>query len=305
MEVEPHAFPRLAQEIVEDELRTRVVGTDALAGGDVNAVFRVQARDVSVIARLNIAENLARFHKEAWCIAAAKAAGVPTASVVAIGERNGIAFLLLEDLGPRHATEAADTEVVWRALGEHLRLVHTIRTEGFGDKMVSAGVFDGDWEQFLEDNLYALASPQQFADVLTSGEASRLHERASVLRDVDLHFGLAHGDVSLKNALISGDVVSLVDWGSAEAHIVPHYDLIETLKSSFELDASSSNFRALLGGYGIDDRRNSLMPELHALLVVKAANKLRWGRDRAPHRVNRYRAFLREVSEHVLDQGSV
>jgi hypothetical protein len=95
--------------------------------------------------------------------------------------------------------------------------------------------------------------------------------------------------------------VTPVDWGSSEAHIVPHFELIEVLTSSFNLVPEQRGFRAFLAGYGIDDGRlQELRPELNALLTVKAVNKLRWASARAPGRVMQYQRYLRRIADYVL-----
>jgi tRNA A-37 threonylcarbamoyl transferase component Bud32 len=292
----------LAQEIVATELRQPVSAVERLTGsGIVNSVFRVRMAERSVIARLNTTESLRQFQKEAWCIAEATRLGVPTAAVLGIGQRDSSAFLILEDVGRTSASMVPDPNDVWNTLGAHAQLIHTIHTHGLGDNMVSPGVFDEDWTNFLDDNLKALASPEHLAGAVHHDVAKRLYELASILRDADIRFGLAHGDLSLKNTIVNDRDVSIVDWGSAEAQVVPHYDLSEILKSSFDLDPASSGFQTFLRGYGIDEsKQRSLVTELNALLVIKAVNKLRWAMDRAPSRADHYRIYLRSISEYVL-----
>lgn len=65
----------------------------------------------------------------------------------------------------------------------------------------------------------------------------------------ELHFGLSHGGLSLVNTLVTEYQVTLIDWGAAEAHVVPHYDLGVILEDS--LSDSTDYFHKVLENYGM------------------------------------------------------
>ena len=73
----------------------------------------------------------------------------------------------------------------------------------------------------------------------------------------------------------------LLDWGSAEAAIVPHHDLIEMLLMNMvEGDPDDAQIRAFLDGYGISPAEfEQMMPELESLLVLRALDHVRWAID--------------------------
>ena len=75
--------------------------------------------------------------------------------------------------------------------------------------------------------------------------------------------------------------MTLLDWGSAEAAAVPHHDLIQLLKTqTTEGQPRGEEFRAFLGGYGISPAEfERIRPELLALLMLRAFDKLRWALD--------------------------
>ena len=62
--------------------------------------------------------------------------------------------------------------------------------------------------------------------------------------------GLNHYDLAIRNTVVDEKgQISLLDWGSAEAHLVPHYDLLEILRWQHPSD---EGFRAFELGYGLD-----------------------------------------------------
>ena len=92
--------------------------------------------------------------------------------------------------------------------------------------------------------------------------------------------------------------VSLLDWGSAEAHLVPHYDLLEILR---RLPPSDARFQAFLGGYGLDEAEfAALLPEVRSLALLKAFDLTRWAIDRCPARIEEIAEQARQVVEQQL-----
>jgi hypothetical protein len=86
---------------------------------------------------------------------------------------------------------------------------------------------------------------------------------------------------------------SLLDWGSAEAHLVPHYDLLEILR---RLHPGDERFQAFLVGYGLDKGEfAALLPEVRSLALLKALDLTRWAIERCPLRVDEIAAQARQV----------
>jgi tRNA A-37 threonylcarbamoyl transferase component Bud32 len=107
-------------------------------------------------------------------------------------------------------------------------------------------------------------------------------------------FGLSHGDLSLKNTRVDGDTVHLIDWGCAQAHAVPHYDLGVVLADSLADD--SAEFGAMLDGYGLTRQEyGAIRDEVRDLLLLEAIDKVRWSRDRNSARLAEKVARLRRL----------
>jgi len=104
------------------------------------------------------------------------------------------------------------------------------------------------------------------------------------LRRLPLRVGLNHCDLARRNTIVDETGrVYLLDWGCAEMHIVPHYDL-NAFRRRYQPDAL--NLRAFLNGYGISaEEWSMILPELNALALLKGFDLTRWAIDRCPGRI--------------------
>jgi aminoglycoside phosphotransferase (APT) family kinase protein len=276
----------LASSITSDILDEPPVEVTPLLGrGSVNKVFIVAAGDHKVVVRMSErVEALDEYAKEAWCIEHAAARGVPVPSVLAVGRCDAHAYLvesyLVGDEGRDSPTPKPD---IWRALGKSAGLIHSIGVAGFGLKL--SDITDGDarksWLGYLKYNIESLTEDDQLIrlQVLTKSQAKIIRDVFLDLKGRDFTFGLNHGDISLKNTIVDEQgIVNLLDWGSAEASMVPHHDLIQMLKMKMsEGDPSDEEVGAFLEGYGIAPSEfERMMPELESLLLLRAFDKLRW-----------------------------
>jgi hypothetical protein len=105
---------------------------------------------------------------------------------------------------------------------------------------------------------------------------------------------LNHDDLAIRNTMVDATGrVSLLDWGSAEAHLVPHYDLLEILR---RLHPSDARFQAFLVGYGLNEGEfAALLPEVRSLALLKAFDLTRWAIDRCPPRIGEIAEQARQV----------
>jgi len=96
--------------------------------------------------------------------------------------------------------------------------------------------------------------------------------------------------------------VSLLDWGSAEASMVPHHDLIQLLKMNMsEGNPDGAELLAFLDGYGLSPAEYERMrPELEGLLVLRAFDKLRWALDWNAEELDRFVSHAREAVNRLL-----
>lgn len=263
------------------------------APGAVNLAYTVSADDGEWVLRLNrdgddSGKALGDYRKEAWCLERAASAGVPGPRMRALGDHEGRAWCLQNRVpgvnGKRSDLPAPD---LLRVLGRYARAIHEIPVDGFGDDL--AGFTSGNgragWLGWVDYNLGELTAsdPLIGLGVYAPADQPRIRDTFHWLRSLDVAVGLNHGDLARRNTVVGPQGVFLLDWGCAEMHVVPHYDL-NALRTAYALDPSS--WQAFLDGYGIDaDAWERLRPEVDALGLLKAFDLVRWAIDRCPERI--------------------
>jgi aminoglycoside phosphotransferase (APT) family kinase protein len=300
-----------ASGIVSGLLDEPLVGTMPLIGkGSVNKVFVVETVNHKVVVRMSDrGEASDEYAKEAWCIERAAASGVPVPSVISVGRCEENAYIVQTYVA---GDEGRDSPApfkpgIWRELGKYARLIHSIGVSGLGLKLseITHGDARKSWLRYLDYNIESLTEddPLIKLKVLTRPQSKVVKAIFADLKGHEFTFGLNHGDISLKNTIVdtSGRVV-LLDWGSAEAGIVPHHDLIQMLKMNMlENDPDHEALRVFLDGYGISQAEfERMMPELESLLLLRAFDKLRWAIDWNAEELDRYVSHAREAVSRCL-----
>ncbi len=289
------AIARIVQERFAQAVLSLAVVADR---GTVNQVVIVRLAASTVVLRANDSSNRYEFEKEALCLAEAHARGIPSPRVLAVGQLGACAYMI-EEFIPTAAGQAAPCPVdLWRTLGRYARIVHGIPVSGFGRDCAGTAqlAFADTWERFLAYNRTSLTRTDPILGLGFSGQDSRrlaaLFER---LAGTDVPLALCHGDLAPRNTVVADDGrVFLLDWGCAEANVVPDLDIGEVLRS--ELSAASDEFAAFLDGYGMtraafDDQT----PDRTAVMALCRADLLRWAIDRAPESIPHYASQLRRA----------
>ena len=267
------------------------------AFGIVNVVYFVETNKRRYIFRLNTEDGLGQFLKESWCMDEAHKKGIPTTSVLKCSEIDNTAYMIQPYIEGVNGSELENKKIIWESLGKYARLNHGIAVSGFGDRMSEKGVFDGSWQKYLQYNIDSLTEDDKLLqmgafDITTSQKLRECFKRLSTIK---LNFGLCHADFSDTNVIVDNDSkVWLIDWGSAEAHIVPHLDFSVVLKD--HLTKNSELFKYFLTGYGMSLLDfEKLEPELNALTVLIATDKLRWAIDRKPKKIEEFSIYLKKI----------
>jgi aminoglycoside phosphotransferase (APT) family kinase protein len=274
-------------------LETRVVSVTPIRGkGTVNRVYTVRAADGrTIIARANDDPGKRRvYEKERWCLERAAEIGVSVPRPLAIDESGGWAVSFQSFVPGETGTDSPlPIETLWHTLGSVIRRVNAIPVAGFGEDAddLATGRPGETWQRFVEYNLGELGpdDPLRALGVLTAAQSERAASLFMELGKRPFVFGLCHGDVSLRNVLVAADgALTLLDWECAEAHIVPHYELIRLRHA--QLGLTEPAWEAFLAGYGLSaDTLAALQPELDALALLKAVDLTRWAIDRNPARI--------------------
>jgi Ser/Thr protein kinase RdoA (MazF antagonist) len=290
----------VASDIVAAFLREQVRSVRPIGQGSNNKNFLVETSNGRVVVKLSHEHRRHRalrdYHKEKWCIEQSSALGVPGPSVLSVGEIDGNAFIIetfVEGINGKQVE--GDRTAIWRKLGEYAKLTHSIKVTGWGEDFFDARP-DGQrasWLKYLTYNIESLTDGDPLIDLgVLSHEllpvARRLLEE---LRDKTFQFGLNHGDLALWNTLVEpSGKVNLLDWGSAEAHIIPHFDLLYVIRQHLSYGTPTiEEMAAFRQGYGLSDEEHErLKPELDRLFLLIRFDKLRWAIDRHPSRVEEY-----------------
>ncbi len=254
--------------------------------GDVNQVYVVRTGDgARYVVRSHERAELDRYHKEAWAIEHAGAAGVLVAPVLATGQVGQRAWMLQpflrgtpgDELGP------GEREQAWRGIGTQMRRIHAVPVDGFGETVsdLAAGS-EASWHKYLAYNLGELTASDPLLSLGLLDRAAQAHLRGLFehLATRPVRLGLCHGDLSLRNVIVRDRSVQVIDWGCAQGHFVPHYDLGVILADS--LGEDTVEFAALLDGYGIDPTsfRRDIRFDVLAFGALEAVDKVRWAFDR-------------------------
>lgn len=290
-----------------EDVEIRVVRI--LGRGSVNKVFIVEAPNTKFVVRINDQkESLEEYTKEAWCIDKAAVSGVPVATVIDVGVIEEHAYMVQAFIA---GDEGRDSQLprshIWRELGTYARLIHSIEVAGFGLKLqdLTQGDSRESWFEYLNYNIERLNENDELIklNVVTQSQSRIIRAIFEDLKGKPFNFGLNHGDLSLKNVIVDESAkVNLVDWGSAEASIVPHHDLIQMLKMNMlENDPDDAAIQSFLNGYGISQFEfEELRPTLESLLLLRAFDKLRWAIDWGIAGLESFMTHARQAVERKL-----
>jgi len=282
-----------------------------LGSGSVNRVFIVETADQKIVVRTREGvDALNEYKKEAWCIRNADLAGIPTAKVHEVGFCEDAAYMILEFIGGVIGRKSIfPRSYIWRELGRLARLVHSIPVAGFGLDLsdLTKGNYQTCWSTYLNYNIASLDEDDRLLElkVLTHRESKIIRTVFEELQNQSFSFGLNHGDLSLKNVVVDEHgKVHLLDWGSAEAAIVPHHDLIQLLKMNMlEQDPDSVDIQSFLDGYEISSGEfQEMLPTLESLLLLRSFHKLRWAIDQRVEGLESYVIHARQSVKRKLYQ---
>jgi len=290
----------VASDIAAAFLRERVRSVRPIGQGSNNKNFLVETANGRAVVKLSHEHRRHRalqdYQKEKWCIEQSSALGVPGPSVLSVGEAGGNAFMIETFVeGVNGKAIEGDRSAIWRKLGEYAKLTHSIKVTGWGEDFFDdrPGGQQASWLEYLTYNIESLAAGDPLIDlgVLSREQLPVARRLLEELCDKTFKFGLNHGDLALWNTLVEpSGKINLLDWGSAEAHIVPHFDLLYVLRQHLRDGTPTiEEMAAFRQGYGLSaEEHERLKPELDCLFLLIRFDKLRWAIDRNPSRIDEY-----------------
>lgn len=279
--------------------------TPILDNGEVNRIYTVETKNSKLIFRINDKNELSRFNKEQWCSEQASIVGIPCPSVLATGSKDSFAYMILSFIDGTEAKDhTQDYTHIWKTLGSYAQLFREIHTMGFGDRMIGPGIFeDPSWERYLNYNIQSLTSDDELIrlKVIDLNQSETIRRIFESLKELDLQFGLCHGDISLNNTMIGHDgKIYLLDWGCAEAHAIPYLDIICILENGF--DMRSREMAAFLSGYDSFNMSKQNLQLIYELALLRSIDKLRWAIE---HKRNRMHIFIDRINSVMSKLKSV
>lgn len=283
-----------------------------LGKGFVNKVWLAEASGHKMIIRLNAEDSRAAaiYRKEQWCMERAEQAGIPGARTLDQGEYKGVPYIIQSfEEGVNGLDSPVDPLFIWQQIGRHARCIHAIPTEGYGEELAEPAQHlfrspphpgsDGSWAGYIRYNIESLNEndPLLRLGIFSVDQSKLIRDLLGRMEKQTFHFGLNHGDLSLKNVLV--DVrgpeapprIVLLDWGSAEVYPVPHGDLIQLIQTRFRDGCpKTAEIKAFLRGYGLG---RDLEDDTYNLMVLRALDKLRWAIDCSPRHIEECASFAK------------
>ena len=118
--------------------------------------------------------------------------------------------------------------------------------------------------------------------------------KKNILSPFLLDIGLVHGDLSLMNVIVDTNTVILIDWGTAESHIVPHMEIIGILQNN--LQEEDALFHSFLRGYGMSTEEfRDIKPDIESLAILQSTDKLRWAIEKKPDKIKEFSEKLQKL----------
>ena len=285
---------------------------EEIAGrGSVNRVFKVTGGERAVVLRLRAAAAaLEEYRKEAWCIERAARAGVPGPQVLDVGERDGAAYIAETFLeGQNGADCPGRREEIWRALGGFARIIHGIPSAGYGLGFRGGAFYDsfaGSFENHVRYNVERLtdSDPLVALGAYEPAMRGRIEAVFQGLLGRPLPLGVCHGDLSPRNVIVNGARFALIDWGCAVRTACPQGEFVALSRARAQGEPmGEGDFAAFLCGYGMPrDAYRRMLPDIGALRLLDAFDKLRWAIDRSPGDVQPFAAYAAAVRGEILGE---
>lgn len=280
--------------------------------GSVNRVFSVKTEQGDRILRLREEPSAYwEYQKEKWCLHQAHKAGIPSPDVLAIGEHQGIAYVMETCVpGVNGHLLPEQSLLIWQKLGQYARRFNQINVSGFGldfqtePEEAFYNSFTPTWDAHVDYNINSLGCEDIFIDLRVYRQdqigflSCIFEELKCAIQSGRLKIGLNHGDLSPRNLMVAVDgTMCLIDWGCALAHVAPHYDMACLLKGCLlDGNPSTESFEAFLSGYGIDSTVfENMKADIHHIMLLDAFDKLRWAIDRSPSDVEAFTKVARQM----------
>lgn len=297
---------KIASKIASEFLGCSKISIKPVGEGSNNKNYLAKSKDRKIVIKISFAHKeykaLRDYIKERWCIEKSSEKGVPGPTVLDLGHSRGRAYMIETFVPGVNGKKLKNKLRTYYLLGKYAKLIHSIRVSGFGENITNLkrGVFAGSWKKYLDYNIKSLASNDKLVKlkVLNKDQSEKVKKVFQNIKKQEYTFGLNHGDISIWNILVErSGKVNLLDWGSAEVHIIPHYDFIHVVRCQMERGKpTDTELNEFIKGYGMSQKEFVLLkPELLKLMLLISFDKLRWAIDRNPLKVKEFSKRARRM----------
>ena len=287
-------------EILDQELSETILSVNEITGlGSVNRVFEIHGRKGEYIIRLNTNEKKLEYQKENWCISKTKDLGIPTPTVLSLGLVKNISFMVQKKVIGINGVKCNRTDKIkiWEKLGNYAKIYQQVKR--IEENEVEENEFHKSWKSRLEYNLRELNEEDSLVKkkIFNAVEHKKIRTALSSIESIDFNVGLVHGDLCPRNVIINGDLIYLLDWGTAEINVVPHTEIGVLLLSE---EASSVELNYFLKGLGLTPNKYmALEHELKILNLLHRLDKYRWAEGQGISSIEDYTEKIKKTFDDI------
>ncbi|MDP3769482.1 MAG: aminoglycoside phosphotransferase family protein [bacterium] len=290
---------KIASKIASGFLDASEVSIKPIGEGSNNKNFLAKSKNREVVIKLSFDHKEYKafqdYIKEKWCIEKSSEKGVPGPIVLDLGQSQERSYMIETFVHGINGKKLKNKLWAYYQLGRYTKRIHSIKVSGFGENLTNPrqGIFKGSWQKYLDYNIKSLTDSDKLIGlkVLSKDQSKEVKKVFQNIKKIKYTFGLNHGDVSIWNTLVEkSGKVNLLDWGSAEVHIIPHYDFIHIVRCQIEQGRpSEKELNEFIKGYGMSQKEFGLLkPELIKLMLLISFDKLRWAIDRNPTKIKEF-----------------
>ncbi|MTB49584.1 phosphotransferase family protein [Lewinella sp. W8] len=276
-----------AKELFLARLGEEVSAIDPIVGvGSVNQVVRVMTHRGAYILRMNEGTKAQEYAKEAWCVEAVRAVGIPCPNIIHSGSENDYVYQIQEDIRGVNVSKLPPGAQLlsWYNCGKYVARFTRVPARGFGDQLenFATGQFSDRWSRYLTYNLGALSTRHDSLldqGHMTMTQYDQLRRLLEGVAKMEVTIGLVHGDLHGRNFIQHYHRTYLLDWGMAELHVYPHVDLARLLAPGLA-EVPPLAFTAFRKGLGMSERQLlKILPDIKQIHLLKTLDTYRWAFD--------------------------
>jgi hygromycin-B 4-O-kinase len=246
----------MAKKVVAHHFGKGVGHLEFKPAGKTNFVFEVATKDGDFIIRIaSKTTKFSDFIKEQWATQKASEKGVPVPEILEVGnEIIALPYMLQRKCDGEEAMNHPGRLDILRDLGKYARLIHSVKTTGFGT------VFDWSgnrlskqktWTEFLDNELKVgeRINFLQKQSLLPAKKIQSLKKLFTKIKAWKQAPCLNHCDLRLKNVIVNeaGKIAAIIDWEACSSNMAPYWDFSIALH-----DLSIDGKQHFLEGYGLD-----------------------------------------------------